>query len=446
MNKLFAFIVFPLCLSAQENSISFSLEEAIEYALSNNKTALDSQNDVRLAELQKWETTSTGLPQITADISYNSWIQQQIILVPAIYLGGEPGEFSELAFGNEKTLNSTLTFTQKIFDGSYLVALQASKVYLSISKNALEKTNSELRKEVTNAYGNVLLTEENIEILNSNINVIQKNIFELEKVYENGMTEQENIEQLQLTLSGLLSAKNYNLILKELAYEMFNIILGLKFNSSVTLTDSMKDLVERTIIKRPRITKNSFENTIDFKIAANNLRSKELLLKLEKSKALPSLSAFINGTYIGNGNSFNFLDKSQKWFGASLFGINMSIPIFSSFGRSASTKKAKINVEKSQRELSLTRQEIKIKIKRAQNEYDFAKQNLQIKSQALDLASRIERKNQIKFNEGINSSFELSQAQTQLYNTQKEYVEAMLNVLNKHISLDILLNPNTENK
>ena len=141
MNKLFTLLIFTLGLYAQENSISFSLEEAITFALSNNKSALDSQNNVRLAELQKWETTSTGLPQINADISYNSWIQQQIILVPAIYLGGEPGDFSELAFGNEKTINSTLTITQKIFDGSYLVALQASKVYLSISKNALEKTN-----------------------------------------------------------------------------------------------------------------------------------------------------------------------------------------------------------------------------------------------------------------------------------------------------------------
>ena len=446
MNKLFTFLIFTLGLCAQENSISFSLEEAITFALSNNKSALDSQNNVRLAELQKWETTSTGLPQISADISYNSWIQQQIILVPAIYLGGEPGDFSELAFGNEKTINSTLTITQKIFDGSYLVALQASKVYLSISKNTLEKTNNELRKAVTTAYGNVLLIEENIKILDSNIRVIEKNIFELEKVYQNGMTELENIEQLQLTLSGLLSAKNYNLILKELAYEMFNLTLGLKFNSNVNLTDSMKDLIEKITIKSPTIKKNTFENTTDFKIALNNLKSKELLLKLEKSKALPSLEAFINGTYIGNGNSFNFLDKSQKWFGASLFGINMSIPIFSSLGRSASTKKAKINVEKSQRDLSTTRQEIEIKIKRAENEFNFAQQNLQIKNQALSLARKIEQKNQIKFSEGISSSFELSQAQTQLYNAQKEYIEAMLDVLNKHISLDILLNPNTENK
>ena len=303
-----------------------------------------------------------------------------------------------------------------------------------------------MRKAVTVAYGNVLLTEENIKILDSNIRVIEKNIFELEKVYQNGMTELENIEQLQLTLSGLLSAKNYNLILKELAYEMFNLTLGLKFNSNVTLSDSMKDLIERTIIKYPTIKKNTFENTTDFKIALNNLKSKELLLKLEKSKALPSLNAFINGTYIGNGNSFNFLDKSQKWFGASLFGINMSIPIFSSLGRSASTKKAKINVEKSQRDLSTTRQEIEIKIKRAENEFNFAQQNLQIKNQALSLARKIEQKNQIKFSEGISSSFELSQAQTQLYNAQKEYIEAMLDVLNKHISLDILLNPNTEDK
>lgn len=92
------------------------------------------------------------------------------------------------------------------------------------------------------------------------------------------------------------------------------------------------------------------------------------------------------------------------------------------------------------------RQEIEIKIKRAENEFNFAQQNLQIKNQALSLARKIEQKNQIKFSEGISSSFELSQAQTQLYNAQKEYIEAMLDVLNKHISLDILLNPNTENK
>lgn len=446
MHKLIYLIMLSFTVFAQDNPVlEFSLEEAVEHALLYNNTAQNSTSDVRLAQLQKWQTTSTGLPQINANISYNNWIQQQISLIPAEFFGGNVGEFTEVAFGTKQTMNGTLTISQKIFDGSYLVGLQAAKVYLEISKNAQEKTYTELRKAVTNSYGNILLTEENIKILNANIAVIEKNIEDLKKVYENGMTEEENIEQLQLTRSGLISAKNYNLTLKGLAYAMFNLTIGVDTNATVVLSDSMEDLIALSEIKNTAIAKNSVENAIDFKIARNDLKSKELLLKLEKSKALPTINAFVNGTYSGNSNNFDFLDQSQKWFGASMFGLNMSIPLFSSLGRSALTQKAKINLEKSERDLNNLRQQILVKIKSAKNDLTFAKQDLVNKKQGLDLAKRIEQKNQIKFFEGLASSFELSQAQTQLYTAQQQYIQAMLYVLNKHIALDVLLNPNQIN-
>ena len=445
MHKVFALLFFSFSVFSQNETLVFSLEEAIDYAHSNNKLALDSQSEIRMAELQKWETTATGLPQISADISYNNWIEQQISLIPAEFFGGMPDDFIEVAFGTQQTVDGTVTLKQKLFDGSYLVALQASKVYLEISKNAKEKTLSELRKVVTNAYGSVLLAEENISILDANIAVLEKSITELQKVYENGLTEAENIEQLQLTLSGLVSARNYNAILKNLAYEMFNLTLGLDIDTSVNLTDRMEDLVVKVLLSPTETSNSSLENNIDFKIAVNNMRSNELLFKLEKSKALPTINAFINGGYAGNNNRFNFLDRSQKWFGASLFGVNMAVPLFSSLERSAATQKAKIGLEKSKRALVNTRQELKIKIKRAQNELAFAQQDLETKKQAQNLAKRIEEKNQIKFFEGLASSFEISLAQTQLYNAQKQYMEAMLSVLNKHIALDVLLNPNPIN-
>jgi len=445
MHKVLALLLFSFSVFSQNETLFFSLEEAIDYAHANNKMALDSQSDIRMAELQKWETTATGLPQISADISYNNWIEQQISLIPAEFFGGMPGDFIEVVFGTQQTVNGTVTLKQKLFDGSYLVALQASKVYLEISKNAKEKTLSELRKVVTNAYGSILLAEENILILDANIEVLEKNIGELQKVYENGLTEVENIEQLQLTLSGLVSARNYNAILKNLAYEMFNLTLGLDIDTSVNFTDRMEDLVVKALLFTTETSNSSLENNIDFKIAVNNMRSNELLFKLEKSKALPTINAFINGGYAGNNNRFNFLDRSQKWFGASLFGVNMSVPLFSSLGRSAATQKAKIALEKSKRTLANTRQELEIKIKRAQNELAFAQQDLENKKQAQNLAKRIEEKNQIKFFEGLASSFELSQAQTQLYTAQKQYMEAMLSVLNKHIALDVLLNPSPIN-
>lgn len=445
MHKVFALLLFSFSVFSQNETLFFSLDEAIDYAHANNKMALDSQSDIRMAELQKWETTATGLPQINADISYNNWIEQQISLIPAEFFGGMPGDFIEVAFGTQQTVNGTVTLKQKLFDGSYLVALQASKVYLEISKNAKEKTLSELRKVVTNAYGSILLAEENILILDANIEVLEKNIEELQKVYENGLTEVENIEQLQLTRAGLVSAKNYNAVLKNLAYEMFNLTLGLNIDTPVNLTDRMEDLVVKVLLYPTETSNGSLENSIDFKIALNKMRSNALLFKLEKSKALPTINAFINGGYAGNNNRFNFLDRTQKWFGASLFGVNMSIPMFSSLGRSAATQKAKIALEKSERMLANTRQELEIKIKRAQNELAFAQQDLENKKQAQNLAKRIEEKNQIKFFEGLASSFELSQAQTQLYTAQKQYMEAMLSVLNKHIALDVLLNPNPIN-
>lgn len=445
MHKVFALLLFSFSVFSQNETLFFSLDEAIDYAHANNKMALDSQSDIRMAELQKWETTATGLPQINADISYNNWIEQQISLIPAEFFGGMPGDFIEVAFGTQQTVNGTVTLKQKLFDGSYLVALQASKVYLEISKNAKEKTLSELRKVVTNAYGSILLAEENILILDANIEVLEKNIEELQKVYENGLTEVENIEQLQLTRAGLVSARNYNAVLKNLAYEMFNLSLGLNIDTPVNLTDRMEDLVVKVLLYPTETSNGNLENNIDFKIALNNMRSNALLFKLEKSKALPTINAFINGGYAGNSNRFNFLDRTQKWFGASLFGVNMSIPMFSSLGRSAATQKAKIALEKSERMLANTRQELEIKIKRAQNELAFAQQDLENKKQAQNLAKRIEEKNQIKFFEGLASSFELSQAQTQLYTAQKQYMEAMLSVLNKHIALDVLLNPNPIN-
>ena len=442
---MFLICYFSFSVFSQNETLFFSLDEAIDYAHANNKMALDSQSDIRMAELQKWETTATGLPQINADISYNNWIEQQISLIPAEFFGGMPGDFIEVAFGTQQTVNGTVTLKQKLFDGSYLVALQASKVYLEISKNAKEKTLSELRKVVTNAYGSILLAEENILILDANIEVLEKNIEELQKVYENGLTEVENIEQLQLTRAGLVSARNYNAVLKNLAYEMFNLTLGLNIDTPVNLTDRMEDLVVKVLLYPTETSNGNLENNIDFKIALNNMRSNALLFKLEKSKALPTINAFINGGYAGNSNRFNFLDRTQKWFGASLFGVNMSIPMFSSLGRSAATQKAKIALEKSERTLANTRQELEIKIKRAQNELAFAQQDLENKKQAQNLAKRIEEKNQIKFFEGLASSFELSQAQTQLYTAQKQYMEAMLSVLNKHIALDVLLNPNPIN-
>ena len=445
LHKFIIFLLFATSLNAQENKYSFTLQEAVDFATDNNRAIQNAERDVKIAAQTKRETTATGLPQINANIGYNNWLEQQVSLIPAGVFGGVPGQFSEVTFGTTQTMNGSINIRQKLFDGSYLVALQAAKVYLEISKNAKEKTTNEIRKVVAYSYGNVLLAEANLEIVDSNIALLEKNVWELSKVYENGLVEEESLQQLQLTLSGLKSNQRYTKRLKNIAYQIFNNSLGLNLNSEVVLTNSLEELVLLYSSLTPSRSENEIEEVIDFKIAVNSVKSDELLLKLEKSKALPSLNAFVNGSYSGNSERFSFTENSQKWFGASLFGVTLDIPVFSSFKRSASTQRARLNLEKSKSNLEETTNKIKLEINTARSNYEFAVEDYEIKKNALDLSKNISIKNEIKFFEGLTTSFDLSQAQRQLYMAQQDHLQSMLNIFLKRVELESLINTPLKN-
>ncbi len=433
-------LLFSIVGYSQDSSKSFSLHEAIDYALENNRTAKNAVRDIEAAKNRKWETISTGLPQISAKIEYQSWLKQQISLIPAEFFGGNPGEFAEITFGTKQSMNASAKLEQLLFDGSYLVGLQSAKVFLEISENAKEETDLEVRKAVINAYGNVLLAEESVNIIERNVAVLKKNLDETTKIYENGLGDQESVEQLQITLSGVESSLKNTSRLKVLAYQMLNITIGLDLNSNLILSDNLESLTIQNTVLSLLDSDENIESTVDYRIAENDMVSKQLLLKLEKSKALPTLSAFVNGAYSGYNENFDFLKNNQKWFGSSLMGVNMNIPIFSSGGRSAATQRAKINLEKAKDDLTETEQKLKLQIAAAKSDYQFAIEEHSNKKQNLNLAERIEAKNQIKFFEGIASSFELRQAQTQLYASQQEYLQAMLDVINKKAELETALN------
>ncbi len=430
-------IGFFICIVTygQEKNISLSLEQAIAYGLKNSYTALNADRDISAAKKKKWETTTIGLPQVNAKIEYQNWIKQQVALIPSEFLGGSPGDFTEVSFGTKHNINASVTLSQLIFDGSYLVGLQSAKTYLKISENAKVKTELGIKDAIVNAYGNVLLSEENIHILEKNLKTIDKNLKETTEIYLNGFTEEESVEQLKITKAAIKSQLSKTKKLKNIAYKMLNITLGIDINTPVILTDTLDKLAEENINLELLSSKLDVENHIDYKIAKNNTKINELLVKLEQSKALPSLSSFVNFGYAGFGEKFNFFKKEQQWFDSSLLGVSLNIPIFSSLERSARTQQAKIALEKAKTDLTLTQQKLLLQLEEAKTNYQYSLEEYNTSKQNLELAERIEKKQQVKFFEGISTSFDLSKAQEQLYSMQQKYLQAMLNVITKKSAL-----------
>ena len=176
------------------------------------------------------------------------------------------------------------------------------------------------------------------------------------------------------------------------------------------------------------------------------MRSKELLLKLERFKALPTIKAFLSGGYDGFGEDFNFAQPSQDWYGRAIMGVNLNVPVFSSFQSKAKRQQAKLALNQSKNQAQNVAQEILLEESRMRNTVQFQLENIQTTAESLRLAEDIARKNEIKFKEGLISGFTLRQIQTQLYEAQNSYLNAMQQLVVSKTKLSLLLNPVTQTK
>ncbi|MFO7719936.1 MAG: TolC family protein [Gillisia sp.] len=446
MNKTSTFIIamfFTLGSFAQvleaNKSHSFSLQQAVEFGLKNNYSSQISTKEIEKSLKQKWEIIAQGLPQISGNIDYQNLLKRPVTLLPAEIAGGEPGTFIPVRFGTQQSLGGTATLNQLIFDPSYIVGIQSVKTLLSISRNAKTKTDQEVKLAIINAYGNVLLSQESVAILKRNIEILDKNYNDTQKIFENGLAEEEDVEQLEITLLGLKNNLSRSERMQGISYEMLNLSLGLPVETEVTLTENLDGLAMEYFDLGLLAREISVEENIDFRIAENQAESARIFVRLEQAKALPTLTSFVNYGFQGFSEEFTFFKDSQEYFTQSILGVSLNIPIFSSGLRGARTQQKKIEHEQAILQLEETKNRVQLEINSAKSDYEFSLENYQTQKRSLELSERIENKNQIKFFEGLASSFELSEAQRQLYAAQQELLQSMLNVITNKVALENLL-------
>lgn len=426
-----------LIAAAQEIPSQLSLEEALAYAYTHNNQMINAGQDVRDAYAQKWVTIASGLPQIDGGVDYQNQLKRPVSLLPGEFFGGEPGTFIPVTFGQKQQVSATATLKQQIFNGSYMVGLQAIKTFIEISALSEVKTKIEVQKAVVNAYTNVLAAQESERIIADNIRQLKATAEETQKMWAQGMVEEEALEQIQITLANLENQGRNSSRIVAISRQMLNLLLGVALDQSIALTDDLSKLAAQELLE-PVNEAFTAEKNIDYRLGVNLQEQKRLELKLQKSYALPSLNTFVNYNSSAFADTFAFTQSQQQWFDSSILGVNINMPIFSSLGNTAKTKRAKIAYLKAQNNLTLTQKQVLLQWEQAQSDWSLAMDNYHTSGQNLKLAERIEQKNQIKFKEGIASGFELREAQLQLYSAQSAYLQAMLDLINAKTALETL--------
>ncbi|HLU84421.1 MAG TPA: TolC family protein [Vicingaceae bacterium] len=431
------FISGTSAVSYAQESFSFSLQEAQDYAIKHNYQNQNAIKDIEIAKKKVWETTAIGLPQVNAEGQIQRFIDIPTQVAPANAFNplAPEGQLATFQFGLNYNNSVGISASQLIFDGSYIVGLQAAKTYKELSINSQAKTEIELKDAVAQAYYTVLATEKNVVVLKNSLEATQKMLTETQALYREGLTEEQNVDQLELNVNALQTNFEIAEDQRDFAKKLLNIQLGLPIETQVTLTEQLDNLVT-TNQNSLADKKFSAENHIDYELTVTNMKLSQLNLRKEKYSFLPTLSAFFSHQQQNFGNELDVFSGDARWFPATIVGLNLKLPILTSGARLSKVSQAKIEFEKMENTAKEVEQNLKYQAELAASNFDTAKETFDNQKDNLALAQKIYDKTVKKYDAGIASSLELTQAQNQLLSAEGNYIKAVLDLLNARSALE----------
>ncbi len=418
-----------------DGSLELSLEEARQYAADHSYRMRKARADLKIAERQIWETTAAGLPQINASVGYNYYLDIPTSLVPAEFFGGEPGEFAEIQFGTEQNVTATASLEQLIFDGQYIAGLRASRIYRDLANQTLQRSEAEIKQAVTETYLLALLARENLSVVEQNLHHMEEQLHETRELLKEGFTDPINVDQLQLTVSNIENRIAALERQHEVTGNLLKFQLGLEMDQQLELTDKLEDLHGVLLADLSLVSAFTPRNHLDYRITRSQESMSLMALRREQSAYLPSLSASFIRQEMAMRDEFNFFGGDQSWFPSTYFGVNLTIPVFSSGMRSSRVQQARLELEKSRTEREEVYHFLDLQMQEAMADYHTAMEQYDNEQDNLELATRIFDRTTTMFREGMASSLELTQANDQMITTRANYYQALFEVLNAENNL-----------
>lgn len=427
---LLAFIV-SLVANGQQATQSFSLKEAQAYALKNSYDVQDKKLLREQAQKVILETVSAWLPQITATADYTYNAQIPLTPVPDGFIGPPDGQPDLVAFGVEHQTNASLSYNQLIFDASLFVAIQATKVYKEIKDLDIEKSEIDVEANVANRYAFVLVSEESELVAAENVKSLQDNLSEVRELYKNGFREEQDVDQIELLLSKQTAVLNNSRRTTEFSYRALKFAMGMPYDQELKLTDEIESLLMDEETERALLSsKLALDSHIDLRIVRANVRAAKLQLKNQRNTFYPSLSGFVRHTESNFGNDgFNAFDFNTFWVPGTALGLSLKWNLFQGMGRTARIQQARIDFQRAELGETTTKNNLELNYLQAKSNFANAYETYTTNKKNLELSKKIKNKTQIKFKEGISSSFDLTQSEEQYLQSQFNYLQSIIGVI-----------------
>lgn len=424
---LLCLLLATIGVSAQNTVHEFTIQQAVEYAHRNNMQVKNALLTIESQKQTNREITAAALPNITGSVNMTKYIDIPTSLIPGEVFGQPAGTYIPVQFGTKYNSTASVQLQQILFDGQVFVGLQARRTSIDFQTKTAEVTEEAIKANIYKIYYQLVVSKTQIALLDANIARLEKLEHDATALFNNGFAEKLDIDKVSVQLANLRTEKTKALNSINIGYLGLKTLLGMPVRDSLVLTDK----IEEAQIKEDFSNDTSYQYTDrkEYQLLSLGKRLNEYNIKRYQLSYIPTLS--LQGAYSKNAqrNTFDFFAKGGQWFTTSYIGLNLSVPIFDGFARSARIQRSKIELKQTENQIENMKLTIdndvaqaKINFKSALATMDFQKQNMQ-------LAETVYNQTKKKFEAGTGSNTEITAAQTDLVTAQTNYIQAMYSAI-----------------
>ena len=435
-----------------QDVMSFSLEEAINYAFDHNVDVQNATLQHQASDNEIGEILSIGLPQVSASagVTDNVILPKTIIDVSSFPGSTAPeGTTEEVTFATKYTAFMDLTLDQLIFDASYFIGLKAARTLKELTQRDLELSKVAAAEVVTKAYYTALVNQERVELYERQLGTTDTLLRETNVMFENGFAEKIDVSRIQVQYNNLLVEQKRFQRVAELSIDILKFQMGLPISQPIILTDKLENIT----FSEPVYDLANFDyvNRLEFSQLQTNEKLQEINIKNIRTGYYPNLSAFASigansgSQSFGRATSLDFSGNDRAWFQSSAIGLKLNVPIFDSFRKHHQIQKVKVKLMQINNQYDQLRSTIDLEISQSRNDLQTAVENLDAQKENYDLSKEIYDVSKIKYQEGVGSNIEVINATTTYKEAEINYYNALYDALIAKVDLQKSLGTLTSN-
>jgi len=431
--RILIMLLLPLLSNAQQQ---MDINDLVENALGNSYNIIEARYQSEISKQNTNEAWSTILPQASAKVDYKNNFELPVMIVPGEMFGA-PGEEIEAQFGKAQSLDAGISINTQLFNLYSIYNISVSKKAEDLYKLSEIKTEEDIIYNTYSLYYNLLLLYKSQYVINNNLESITELYNSTSGLVESGMALQTDLDRIYLILSDLdinkSSIKNNIEIQKR--YLGFYTGIESSTNWDIDTTGSNRIFTDLSLTDWG-VNNLSYNSVVDYQLLNKQLEINDFQLKSQKSKYLPTLSAFYTNNYQAQSDEFNFLSNDARYNNYSLGGIQLSIPLFTGGRTNANIQKAKINTKSTINKINQVEESIQIEYTKAIQNYETNYNQCHSQRKNKSLAHDIFKQTDLKYREGLASLTDVLLAENDVRESELEYAKYCLQL--KACELEIL--------